>query len=637
MKSKSAALVLVLLGALVCEAAQQEITLVNPNSGAELWAAVFHPDDASEQKKYPAVVFVPGGLGFGSQMVRTPLPAEYARAGFVFGLFDPDGRGRSRGWENWNGKVHQDGLHEFLKRVASLPFVDKNNIGVVSSSLGLAMAAGALGRYPNAPPVKYFIDIEGPTDRFYITKRNAPQFGRIFGGHTTDDVDWWAEREAVRTIQNMACPYLRIQYEQDHVHGPDTGHAIDIINAATHTKDGGKGKSPWTRINGPENEPNRTYTKDNPPKWFPGRQGPGRTEDTLRWIREMAGASESKKAESPSLVTRHSSPATFFAVHCEAHSANPAMWDALCRFVTMADRYEAKLTLMFNPQWAEFICPDKERFGRVKSWQKNGHEVAVHYHNIVHGGWNGHTNRKDDRYTRDPRYRGTVPEMMASLQKLAAPDTMLTMCMGPDARWDSLSEVEIDEPDYPDGIVYDVDGMDVGLTPLMKTKFKGRDLFHLKHHFFADGRRAEHLDKIKDEFCRAKPGEVLGVVTHEADFARSPEFIERWFQFCRENKARIQTVRDIVKSYPQDKVVEVPCVQQDVGSAPRAAPRQGGIFAKVRKFHESLRAAKEKNMDTSAAERFDRQSREAAERGDMAEAERLLDKAIEVLDLQKQQ
>jgi len=336
------------------------------------------------------------------------------------------------------------------------------------------------------------------------------------------------------------------------------------------------------------------------------------------------GVPASAGAEPP----KGGTPTTFFAVHCEAGTANPPMWDALTRFVAMADRYGAKLTLMFNPQWAEFICPDKERFERVKTWQKAGHEVAVHYHNVVHGNWNGHTNRKDERYTRDSRYRGTVLEMMKSLQELAAPDTMLTMCMGPDARWDSVSKVEIDEPDYPDGILYDVDGMDVGLTRLMKTTFRGRDLFHLKHHFFAPDRRAGHLDKIKEEFRRAKPDEVLGVVTHEGDFARSPEFIERWFQFCRDNKATIRTVRDIIRSYPQDKVEEVPYVRQE----PRLAKRPEGIFAKVRKFQELLRARKAENLDTSAAEALDRKSHEAARDGDMEEAGRLLDKASELLE-----
>lgn len=328
-------------------------------------------------------------------------------------------------------------------------------------------------------------------------------------------------------------------------------------------------------------------------------------------------------------------PPTFFAVHCEAHSANGPMWEALCRFVAMADAYEAKLTLMFNPQWAEFIVADDVKFSRVKSWQQHRHEVAVHYHNVVHGDWNGYTNRKHDNYARTSRYRGTVPEMMKLLQQLATPDTMLTMCMGPDARWDSLREVEIDEPDYPDGILYDVDGMDVGLTPLMRTQFKGRDLFHLKHHFFAPGRRAGHLDQIKAEFRRAKPDEVLGVVTHEADFARSPAFIEQWFRFCRENKASIRTVREIVRNYPQDKVVDVTSVFQEVKPARGQAPRQDGIFVKVRKFQELLQRRKAEGANTSEAEELDRQSREAARSGDPEEAGRLLDRAIKALELEK--
>jgi len=336
--------------------------------------------------------------------------------------------------------------------------------------------------------------------------------------------------------------------------------------------------------------------------------------------------------EPRSSAAAKSAPLTFFAVHCEAHSANRPMWNALSQFVGMADRYGAKLTLMFNPKWAEFICGEPSRLARVKAWQQAGHEVAVHYHNVIHGDWNGHTDRKDAAYTRHPKYRGNVAEMMQQLRKLAAPDTMLTMCMGPDAHWDSLREVEIDELDYPDSITYDVDGMNVGLTRLMKTRFKGRDLFHLKHHFFAPDQRAEHLDRIEEEFQRAKPDEVLGVVTHEVDFARSPEFIERWFRFCQENQAAIRTVREIIKSYPTDKIVEVKCVPQETGAAPRAAPRPARIFAKVRTFQELLLAAKEKNWDTSAAEALDRQSREAAGRGDMAEAGRFLDRAIEALE-----
>lgn len=108
-------------------------------------------------------------------------------------------------------------------------------------------------------------------------------------------------------------------------------------------------------------------------------------------------------------------------------------------------------------------------------------------------------------------------------------------------------------------------------------------------------------------------------------------FIEKWFQFSRENKARIRTVRDIVKIYPADQIVEVKWVRQETALS---KPPEG-LFAKVRKFQELLKTAKAEHRDTSAAEDFDRQSRAAAKRGDMAEAERLLDAASELLQRSK--
>ncbi len=324
--------------------------------------------------------------------------------------------------------------------------------------------------------------------------------------------------------------------------------------------------------------------------------------------------------------------AVFFAIHLEAGELTRGrrqeeQWPNAVGLVGMADRYGAKLTLMFNPQWAEHLLAREDRLKAVRAWQKNGHEIAVHYHNVFHGDWNGYTNRKDEKYVRDPRYRGTVKEMMDLLSRLAGPERPLTMCMGPDALWDSLDAVEIDGPDYPEGVVYDVDGMNAGLSPLLRTRFAGREILHLKHRFFAPqaGRR-EHLEKLKEEFSRARSHEVVGAVTHEADFGRSPGFIEQWFRFCREKGAPIRTVRDIVESYPRDKAVDVKAVAQAGGPAPK-----NSLPDKVRRFHDLLRARKAEGTDTREAEELDLKSREAARAGDPGEAERLLEKAIEKL------
>ncbi|MBI3684489.1 MAG: PD40 domain-containing protein [Acidobacteria bacterium] len=297
---------------------QQDLTIINPTSKAKLWATLLYPTGGEAGKKHPVVVVIPGGLGFGSAAVRTPLSDELVQAGFIVGYFDPDGRGRSGGKEDYNGKVHQDGLHEFLKYLATLPRVEQNNVGLFSTSLGLVMAAGALARYPDDPPVKYFIDVEGPSDRFFVTKFDDPKFVGVFG-HASKDESWWAEREAVSAIKRVRYPYLRIQKELDHVHGENKQHALDMVNAATHTKFGGQGQSPWTRINGPENEPNRTYSRPAAPKWLPARTGP----QTLGWVREMAVLNISSSAMSN--TGRWSEPVNISEVNSTFDDKGPAI------------------------------------------------------------------------------------------------------------------------------------------------------------------------------------------------------------------------------------------------------------------------------------------------------------------------
>ncbi len=249
--------------------AQKEFYFNNPTSGAKLWGKVYYPPDA--RHKYPGLVIVPGGLGFGSNLDNAPRkkPSNYAKEGFVVMVFDPDGRGKSQGQENYNGIIHQDGLNELLKKLVNDPYVDASNIGVYTSSLGIALGAGAMGRYPYHPTVHYLIDGEGPSDRFYITKFNNPNFSKIFAGHTTDDVEWWSEREAYRTIQTYPGMYVRLQTSMDHVHRENKGHAIMMIQNATGKQYGGKGLCSWTRMNGEENPVNTVFTIQNPPKWLP--------------------------------------------------------------------------------------------------------------------------------------------------------------------------------------------------------------------------------------------------------------------------------------------------------------------------------------------------------------------------------
>jgi pimeloyl-ACP methyl ester carboxylesterase len=264
-----------------------EMSFANPASGAQLWAKVYYPSTAGAHSKLPAVIYIPGALGYGSDPLVDRAAEIIAADGFAVAVFDPDGRGKSGGAEDWNGRIQQDGLRELIRRVAGLEIVDRNNIGIVSLSYGIALAAGVLGRYPDDGIVGYLIDVEGPSDRFAITLHDSPIVLPVFHNHRTTDARWWQEREAVLSISHIKAKYLRVQNERDHTQ-PQNRHAIDMIDAATNKAYGGTGQSPWTRVNGPENQPNKTYSTSNPPKY---RQGKGMVTpgELLPYIREMAG------------------------------------------------------------------------------------------------------------------------------------------------------------------------------------------------------------------------------------------------------------------------------------------------------------------------------------------------------------
>lgn len=322
--------------------------------------------------------------------------------------------------------------------------------------------------------------------------------------------------------------------------------------------------------------------------------------------------------------------AIFFAVHMEAGTLSDGVyqreqWPNLIALVSMADRYEAKLTLMFNPQWAEYILNDKNKFSLVKKWQKNGHEVALHFHNVFHPDWNGYTNRTGEMYTSDPRYRGSVDDMMKLIRKLAAPEHVQTMCMGVKENADNSLVIEIDPADYPKGILYDVDGFKVGLSPISKTELKGRTIFHLKHHALLCPPTWGNLDSIKDEFNRAKNSEVLGVVTHEADFGRDPSYFEQWFRFLKDKGIMIKTVREIVKTYPAQEIIEKKYVLQE------GDPIEV-VFKKVNRLHELMRLRESQGRDIREAKELDTASRRAAESGDREKVGQLLDEAIRSLE-----
>lgn len=227
-------------------------------------------------------MFVSGGLDAGALVNQGITPQ-----GLLEVHFNVEGRGndmpnnlRSEGAEDYNGFLHQDDLKSVVEYTLRLPNVQRNNVGIISFSYGVTMAAGMLARYPYLE-VKYFIDVEGPIDcfdtLFYYSESQEKKKTvlSLFGGHNCDDTKFWSERQAILFLPKVTARYMRVQAEIDHFE--DLGyyaHAIKAMNAVTNVSSGGKGQSPWTRVNGSENRVNVIYDSNKSseyPRWLPGK------------------------------------------------------------------------------------------------------------------------------------------------------------------------------------------------------------------------------------------------------------------------------------------------------------------------------------------------------------------------------
>ena len=290
--------------------------------------------------------------------------------------------------------------------------------------------------------------------------------------------------------------------------------------------------------------------------------------------------------QKPSTAT----PDSFFVVHCEPPNANDLMFKSLVELVQMADKYNVKLTLQFTPQWAEMILSDKQELNLLRQWQRNGHEVAAQHHGpSVYIPWDGYTNKDNWRVWRDKaheetrrmriqtaqeqkrmvkgeilgfqgwkeKYLGAMDDYVTLLNKLASPETVKTATMTDK------------DTDWPPEIPYSTDGFDpeeaVSRPELVNAsrhsrphvgQLYTRKVYELGMGFLGDPIR---LNKLKEEYLSVKEGEVFGVVTHEFNFARTPEIVEEWFKFLKEQDPEgkhNKTVSMIMEDFLQGSLAE---------------------------------------------------------------------------------
>lgn len=244
--------------------------MVPAPDGSHIQCYFFMPRE--KQRPLPVVILVPPGGQAASTLF--PYANYFATNGMATFAFDPQGRGKSDGAEDYNGVNNQDALGAIVKYLRSLTGeVDKRNIGLLSFYDGMTMCVGMLWRNTKLD-VKYLIDLEGPGARQdCMTMRcPAPQ------GVGLDDF-FWKDREAMTHGDRLTCRYLRLQAKTDHAMNEDKTYAINLYNRIRSGK-----FLPWIRCNY-----NGTYQELDPK--FPGKYQWLRKVDNdvlFRFVNEMA-------------------------------------------------------------------------------------------------------------------------------------------------------------------------------------------------------------------------------------------------------------------------------------------------------------------------------------------------------------
>lgn len=211
-------------------------------------------------------------------------------------------------------------------------------------------------------------------------------------------------------------------------------------------------------------------------------------------------------------------------------------WPHLVDLIDLADRYSFHLTLNFNPQWATYILQDDDKLKLLRSWEDEGHEIAVHHHGPHHGGWNGYTNQQE--FMNDPDYLGTIEDMMKLMLKLPASGIIKTVGIG--------GGTEDEENDWPEGIDYSTNGGVAGeeLKGIYVINRNGADRIEISHGKFGGVLEISDFKAAIDTM----ENDVLGIVFHEKDYARNVKITEALFKLISESGLEVKSATEIISS-----------------------------------------------------------------------------------------
>ena len=240
----------------------------------------------------------------------------------------------------------------------------------------------------------------------------------------------------------------------------------------------------------------------------------------------------------------------FIAIHCEpgqfpATTDKPEeYYDDLVALVEKSDEYDIKLTLAFNPQWAQYFLANPIYLTEVRSWEANGHEIALHHHGPHHGAWNGYTDQEG--YETEGKYIGTVEDMMDWLNQIPLGGQIYSAIVGGEG--DELL-------DWPTGVVYAANGGALSgedlMSPVLLEERNGQEVKAVRHAIYGTNSPVSiSLMDIDVLHQTTDITEVMGLVWHANNYADLPTqiAIEELYEYLSTTNIEVKTLSDILSA-----------------------------------------------------------------------------------------
>ena len=259
-----------------------------------------------------------------------------------------------------------------------------------------------------------------------------------------------------------------------------------------------------------------------------------------------------------------------------------ALWPTVVKLIQLADKYDFKLSLALNPQWAEYILKDNQKIELIRKWVHNGHELAFHHHGINQIDWNGYSNRSknnhfkntEDRFTKkldSDSYRGSAKQGFDQLKQLT-----LKIDQSYKVQTGCITDTAIDKPHEisiltKGSTIFEKDFISKPEAIQLPNKQK---IYWLNHYQLGSNfntvmnpnsysdkqnlqKSKEDLEKIKNNYNKAQNDEVVGIVFHAFDYYRAPQLYALLFKYLDSKNQRVKTIRTVLKQYTNTFPIEI--------------------------------------------------------------------------------